>query len=34
MRLMERGVEMTQAEGEVDRVDVFERRRQEWEVRR
>jgi hypothetical protein len=29
MRLMQRRVEMTEAEREVDRIDVFERRRQE-----
>jgi hypothetical protein len=34
MRLMQRRVEMAKTESKVDRVDVFERRRQEWQVRR
>jgi hypothetical protein len=34
MRLVQCRVEMAQPEREVDRVDVFQRRRQEWDVRR
>ena len=31
MRLVQRRVEMAQPEREVDRIDVFERRREEWD---